>query len=61
MQLKIVWQSESKTPENAENFDRISQWWASLNGKEVTWVQRLIPQIGGMSEIHPNGLMKNLS
>jgi hypothetical protein len=52
MQLKIVWQSESKTPENAENFDRISQWWASLNGKEVTWVERLIPQIGGMSEIH---------
>ncbi len=52
MQLKIVWQSGIDNPENTDNLDRISQWWANLNGKEITWVERLIPQIGGMSEIH---------
>ncbi|MEG3862081.1 hypothetical protein [Microcoleus sp. herbarium12] len=52
MQLKTVWQSGSNDPENAEKFDRISQWWRNLNGKEISWVERLIPQIGGISEIH---------
>lgn len=52
MQLKIVWQLGIHSPENTDNLDRISQWWANLNGKEITWVERLIPQIGGMSEIH---------
>ncbi|NJK68274.1 MAG: hypothetical protein HC789_03570 [Microcoleus sp. CSU_2_2] len=52
MQLKIVWQSGSNNPENADNLDNISQWWANLNGKEISWVERLIPQIGGQSEIH---------
>ncbi|HSF76461.1 MAG TPA: hypothetical protein VLA84_21880 [Microcoleus sp.] len=51
-QLKTVWQSGSTDPENADNLDKISQWWANLNGKEISWVQRLIPQIGGLSEIH---------
>jgi hypothetical protein len=52
MQLKIVWESGSNDPENADNLDRIGEWWANLNGKEITWVERLIPQIGGTSEIH---------
>jgi hypothetical protein len=52
MQLKIVWQSGSNNPENTDNLNNISQWWANLNGKEITWVERLIPQIGGQSEIH---------
>lgn len=52
MQLKIVWESGSTNPENADNLDRISQWWRNLNGKEISWVERLISQIGGMSEIH---------
>ncbi len=52
MQLKITWQSDSNSPENAENLDAIAQWWTNLNNKEITWVERLIPQIGGMSEIH---------
>ncbi|MEG3921640.1 MULTISPECIES: hypothetical protein [unclassified Microcoleus] len=51
-QLKTVWQSGSTDPENADNLNNISQWWANLNGKEISWVQRLIPQIGGLSEIH---------
>jgi len=52
MQLQTVWESGSNNPENAENFDNIAQWWKNLNGKEISWVERLIPQIGGMSEIH---------
>lgn len=52
MQLKTVWQSGSNDPENGDKFDRISQWWGNLNGKEISWVERLIPQIGGLSEIH---------
>ncbi|AFZ08741.1 hypothetical protein Osc7112_4435 [Oscillatoria nigro-viridis PCC 7112] len=51
-QLKTVWQSGSTDPENADNLHNISQWWGNLNGKEISWVQRLIPQIGGLSEIH---------
>ncbi|MEG4802134.1 hypothetical protein QUB63_19955 [Microcoleus sp. ARI1-B5] len=52
MQLKTVWQSGSNDPENADKFELISQWWRNLNGKEISWVERLIPQIGGLSEIH---------
>lgn len=52
MRLKIVWESDRNDRENTENLDRIAQWWANLNGKEITWVERLIPQIGGESEIH---------
>ena len=52
MQLKTVWQSGSKDAENSDKLDRISQWWQNLNGKQISWVERLIPQIGGMSEIH---------
>lgn len=52
MQQITIWQSGSNNPDNAENLKIISQWWTNLNHKQVTWVQRLIPQIGGLSEIH---------
>lgn len=52
MQLKIVWQSGINNEENTDNLHSISQWWANLNGKKIVWVERMIPQIGGMSEIH---------
>ncbi|MEG4404798.1 hypothetical protein [Microcoleus sp. MON2_D5] len=51
-QLKTVWQSGSSHPENGDNLHNISEWWGNLNGKEISWVERLIPQIGGLSEIH---------
>jgi len=51
MQLKTVWQQGSNHLENASNFATISQWWASLNGKEVTWRQRLILQTGDVTEL----------
>ena len=52
MQLKIVWQAGINNLENTDNLHRISQWWTNLNGKEIVWVERMIPQIGGISEIH---------
>lgn len=52
MQFLTVWQHDSKDPENDANLALISQWWANLNGKQVNWLERMIPQIGGMSEIH---------
>jgi hypothetical protein len=51
MQLRTVWQQGSSNPENANNFATISQWWASLNGKEITWKQRLIPPSGDVSQL----------
>jgi len=52
MQFLTVWEHDSKDPENDANLAVISQWWANLNGKQVNWLERMIPQIGGMSEIH---------
>ena len=46
MQGKIVWQQSSTKPDNASNFAFISQWWFSLDDKEISWQQRLIPQTG---------------
>ncbi len=45
MQLKTVWQHGSSNPDNAANFAKISEWWAGLQGKEVTWRQRIVPQL----------------
>ena len=41
MQTKIIWQQGSSNPENADNFQKISEWWSALHGKEVTWRQRI--------------------
>lgn len=52
MQLRTVWEAGSSEAENSKNLETIRQWWLTLDQKEVTWIQRLIPQIGGMEEIH---------
>lgn len=52
MQLKIVWKSGINNQENTDNLHSISQWWTNLNRKQIVWVERMVPQIGGMSEIH---------
>lgn len=52
MQLLTIWQHGIQSPENINNLDIIREWWENLNGKEINWVERLIPQIGGMSEVH---------
>ena len=51
MQLQTIWQFGSNNPENPNNLDTIGQWWAALEGKEVTWRQRLIPDSGDISEL----------
>lgn len=51
MTMMILWQQGSTNPDKADNFDQISQWWASLNGKKVTWRQRLISPNVNVREI----------
>lgn len=50
MQVKTVWEQGSSDPSSADNFATISQWWSSLNGKEITWRQRLIPETGNVAD-----------
>lgn len=51
MESKIVWQQDSTDSRNLENFNTISQWWASLNGKAIAWRQRLIPETGNAADL----------
>lgn len=51
MQVKTVWQQGSSESDNANNFLAISQWWAGLHGKEITWRQRLIPASGNVADL----------
>lgn len=44
MQLKTVWKQGSGNPENHQILATIGQWWANLDGKEITWQQRIITQ-----------------
>jgi hypothetical protein len=46
MNNNLVWQPNSSDPSNADNLKAIAQWWSNLNGKEITWQQRLIPANG---------------
>ena len=50
MQRITVWQQGSTNPENPNNFAVIKQWFDSLNGKEITWRQRLIPPTADVRE-----------
>jgi hypothetical protein len=51
MQPKITWQQGSSDPENATHFATISQWWAGLGGKEISWRQRLVPASGAVDDL----------
>lgn len=52
MELLTIWQYGSQLPDQAEHLRTISQWWENLKDKEILWMQRLIPEIGGLSEVH---------
>jgi len=39
--VATVWQFGSEDPGNAEALEQIQQWWARLDGKPVTWQQRV--------------------
>ena len=49
--MRIVWQQGSSNPDKVANFNTISQWWGSLNRKEVAWAQRLIPDDNNIDQI----------
>ncbi|EAW37803.1 hypothetical protein [Lyngbya sp. PCC 8106] len=52
MTSTITWQYGSSNPENATDLETIRQWWADIEGQEITWQQRLIPENGDLSQIN---------
>ncbi|ERT09431.1 hypothetical protein M595_0480 [Lyngbya aestuarii BL J] len=52
MTSTITWQYGSSNPENATALETIRQWWAEIEGQEISWQQRLIPETGDLSEIN---------
>ncbi|MBF2000698.1 MAG: hypothetical protein IGS38_08265 [Synechococcales cyanobacterium M58_A2018_015] len=52
MQGRTVWQQGSSDPTMADTFATLSQWWASLNGKEITWQQRILPETGTAADLN---------
>lgn len=52
MELRTIWQQGDPSPENQNNLEKICQWWFSLDGKKINWIQRMIPQSGSITEIH---------
>jgi len=59
---KIIWQQNSSNPNNIDNLTTISQWWENLNGKEISFAQRIIPPGGTIEEIdwQPQRLDENI-
>ena len=51
MLTDLVWQQNSSNPNNADNLATIASWWSSLDGKEIAWQQRLIPESGDINQI----------
>ena len=51
METKIVWQQGTNQSNQPEALDTICQWWTSLNGKEVSFAQRIIPESGDIQQI----------
>ncbi|MBW4468391.1 MAG: hypothetical protein KME07_23440 [Pegethrix bostrychoides GSE-TBD4-15B] len=47
-----IWQQENADPRNVQYFAEISQWWTSLNGQEITWRQRLLPETGAVADLN---------
>jgi hypothetical protein len=51
MTTHLVWQQNSSNAHNADNLKAIAKWWSSLEGKEVSWQQRLVSQNGDLTSI----------
>ena len=49
--MTTVWQYNSSNPDNATHLDTIRQWWASLQGQEIHWQQRLLSPDGDLSHL----------
>ena len=50
--MKVTWQQNSNNPDNADNLAAIAQWWNNLQGKEISWQQRLISSTDNVEEIN---------
>ena len=50
--MKVTWQQNSNNPDKPDNLDAIAQWWNNLDGKEISWQQRLIPDTDEVEEIN---------
>ena len=51
MTNNLIWQQNSNEPDNGENLAAIAKWWSSLEGKEISWQQRLIASKDNLQEI----------
>lgn len=60
---KIIWQQNSSNPNNIDNLTTISQWWQNLNGKEISFAQRIMPPGGTIEQINwePQRLDENFT
>jgi hypothetical protein len=52
MTTNLIWQQHSSDPQNVDNLAAIARWWSGLNGKEIIWQQRLIPETNNLAEIN---------
>lgn len=54
MDSTITWQqgADQHQSENAKNLAIISQWWNNLQGKEISFAQRMLPESGDINQIH---------
>ena len=48
---ELIWQQNGTDSSNADNLNAIADWWSNLDGQEVTWQQRLIPESGDLKAI----------
>lgn len=51
MSNTLLWQQSSRDPQNADSLAAIAKWWSDLNGKEIIWQQRLIPETNNLTKI----------
>ncbi len=51
MEGNIIWELGSNNQENANNLANIRKWWQEINGKEISWCQRIMTSTN-LSEIH---------
>ena len=47
----LVWQQNSDDLNNGDNLKAIARWWSDLDGKEVSWQQRLLPSNGDLQDV----------
>ncbi|MEM6614709.1 MAG: hypothetical protein AAF652_21200 [Cyanobacteria bacterium P01_C01_bin.72] len=51
MSNDLIWQQNSSNLKNKASLDAIASWWSELEGKEVAWQQRLLPDSGDVSNL----------